>query len=82
MCSTSKCLYSVGRNSFSLYYYSSTDDRLILSCMPQCTKKCISVGTKSDIMLYSHSLLAIMCSCKCRDGANQNKSGKVWKYNQ
>jgi hypothetical protein len=77
MCNTSKRLYSVGKNCFSLYYYSSsTDDTLILSCRPQCTKICISVGTKSDIMLVirKHSLLAIMCSCKCRDGANQNKS--------
>jgi len=32
--------------------------------------------------MNSHSLLAITCSCKCRDGANQNKSWKGWKYNQ
>jgi hypothetical protein len=52
MWSASKCLYNVGKNCFALCYYSpSTDDRLIPSCRPHCTKKCITVGTKTDIML-------------------------------
>jgi len=55
MWSESKCLYSVGKNCFPLYYYSSsTDDRLIPSCRPHCTKKCITAGTKSDIILVIH----------------------------